>query len=213
MSGSIVAAAARTAAAMAAAALLAGCDASQTTGAASAQPVAGEAPARHDERPRRAAERPRGAIEDCSTRSEASFSGVYDDRDHVVVGPLVLVGAAYTSPDVVREFGGDKIMALVRPGHRVTVALPRRVRSWARLGYGPLPQGVELAPRDGHRVVTFVSCRPGEPSGSTADGWPVTFWSGFVLASAPGCVPITVWIDRLPRPRRALLRMGVRRCP
>jgi hypothetical protein len=36
-----------------------------------------------------------------------------------------------------------------------------------------------------------------------ATGRPVTFWSGFVLASRPGCVPLRVWIDRERAPRHA----------
>jgi hypothetical protein len=81
---------------------------------------------------------PRGVVEDCATRSLASFPGAFTDPDNVVVGPLALVGSATTPPETVREVGGEKFPALVRAGHRVTVALPRRV---AGLGYGPLPEG------------------------------------------------------------------------
>jgi hypothetical protein len=157
--------------------------------------------------------RPKGIVEDCSTRSEASFPGAFSAADNVVVGPFVLDGAAYTAPETVREFGGDKFPALVRAGHQVTVALPRRTRRVAGLGYGPLPEGVELSPGDGHRVVTFIACRRGEPSGSTADGEPITFWSGFVLAASPRCVPLEVWVDHEPSPRYTALPMGVSRCP
>jgi hypothetical protein len=156
--------------------------------------------------------RPQGVVEDCSTRSEASFPGAFSAPDNVVVGPFVLDGAAYTAPETVREFGGDKFPALVRAGHRVTVALSQRERR-VGLGYGPLPEGVELSPGDGHRVVTFIACRRGEPSGSTADGVPVTFWSGFVLTASPRCVPLEVWVDDEPSPRHTALRMGVPRCP
>jgi hypothetical protein len=156
--------------------------------------------------------RPHGVVEDCSTRSEASFPAAFSDPHNVVVGPLVLVGAVYTAPDTVREVGGNKFPALVRAGHRVTVALSRRTRRVAGLGYGPLPEGVELSPRDGHRVVTFIACGRREPSGSTADGEPVTFWSGFVLTASPRCVPLEVWVDGEPSPRHTALRMGVPRC-
>lgn len=130
-------------------------------------------------------ERPRGVVEDCSTRSEAGFPAAFTDPHNVVVGPLVLIGAAYTPPSTVREFGGNKFPALVRAGHRVTVALPRRTWRVAGLGYGPLPEGVKLSPRDGHRVVRFIACRRGGSSGSTADGQPVTFWSGGVMTRSP----------------------------
>ena len=156
--------------------------------------------------------RPQGVVEDCSTRSLAGFPGAFSDPHNVVVGPLVLVGASDTPASTVREFGGNKFPALVEAGHRVTVALSRRTRRVAGLGYGPLLQGVELSPRDGHRVVTFIACRPGKKSGSTADGQPVTFWSGFVLTSSPRCVPLDVWVDDEPSPRHTVLRMGMPRC-
>ena len=154
-----------------------------------------------------------GAVENCSTRSMAEFPRAYSDPHNVVVGPLVLVGAAHTPARTVRRYGGNKFPLLVRAGHRVTVALSQETRRFAGLGYGPLPQGVDLAPSDGHRVVTFKACRPGKNSGSNADGRPVTFWSGFVLVSSPRCVPLEVWVDDEISPRHRSLRMGVRQCP
>jgi hypothetical protein len=147
--------------------------------------------------------RPRGVVEDCSTRSQASFPGAFSDPDNVVVGPLVLVGAAATPASTVREFGGNKFPALVKAGHRVTLALSRRIRRIVGLGYGPLPQGVELSPRDGHRVVTFIACQPGRA--------PVTFWSGFVLTRRPACIPLEIYVDGADAPLRAGLPLG-RRC-
>ncbi len=167
--------------------------------------MAVRAPAVPVERP------PRGAVADCSTQSQADFPGAYTDRSNIAVGPFALVGAGYTPPATVREFGGDKFQALVRAGHRVTVELPRHARRSAALAYGPLPQG-EIELDDGHRVVTFIACDR-EASGSTADGRPVTFWSGFVLAAAPQCVPLRIWVDEEPAPRALWLRMGVRSCP
>jgi hypothetical protein len=136
----------------------------------------------------------------------ADFPGAYSDPHNVVVGPLVLVGAAHTPASTVREFGGNKFPLLVRAGHRVTVALSHATRRVAGLGYGPLPPRAELTPSDGHRVVTFKACR-------RARGRRVTFWSGSVLTSAPRCVPLDVWVDDDPSPRHVELRMGVRRCP
>jgi hypothetical protein len=156
--------------------------------------------------------RPQGVVEDCSTRSGASFPAPSMDAD-TIVGPFVLVGGAFTPATTVREFGGDKLHALVRAGHRVTVAVSPRLGDAASLGYGPLPEGVELSPRDGHRVVTFTACPHAVQSGSTAGGRPVTFWSGFVLTRSPRCVPLDVWVDDEPSPRHTTLRMGVRECP
>jgi hypothetical protein len=198
-----VAAIMRGTAAMAAAALAA-CGSESNDAASKTATVATSA---------RAEVRPPGVVEDCSTRSQAAFDGAFTDPDNVVVGPLVLVGAAYTAPSTVREFGGNKFPALVRAGRRVTVALSPSARPVAGLGYGPLPEGVELTPQDGHAAVTFIACRPGKPSGSTVDGHAVTFWSGFVLTRSPRCVPLEVWVDDEPSPRRTALRMGIRRCP
>src|SRR5918995_6993503 len=102
----------------------------------------------------RPGERPKGVVENCSTRSMADFPGAYSDPHNVVVGPLVLVGAAHTPARTVRTHGGNKFPLLVRAGHRVTVALSPETRRVAGLGYGPLPQGVDLAPSDGRRVAT-----------------------------------------------------------
>jgi hypothetical protein len=127
-----------TAAAAAVAPMLAACGESERGG--TAREAAVRTPA-HGE-PRR---RPQGVVEDCSTRSLASFPRAFSDPRNVVVGPLVLDGAAHTPPNTVRDFGGNKFPVLVRAGHRVTVALSRRALRVAGLGYGPLPDGVELS--------------------------------------------------------------------
>jgi hypothetical protein len=101
---------------------------------------------------------------------------------------------------------------LVRDGHRVTVSLSRAARRGAGLAYGPLPEG-EIGLRNAHRAVSFRACRRGGPSGSSHGGRPVTFWSGFVLVASPRCVPLSVWVDDEPEPRRIWLRLGRRPCP
>jgi hypothetical protein len=162
---------------------------------------------------------PAAAHEDCTTRSEANFPGAFTDRRNLVVGPLVLVGGAYTSASTVREFGGNKFPLLVKAGHTVTLAIAPRARRVAGMAYGPLPEG-EVTLRDTHRAVRFQACRPGRasrryrpegPSSSYADGVPVTFWSGFVLARAPACVPLDVYVDDEPSPRHVGFSLG-RRC-
>lgn len=172
-----------------------------------------EAPASSRPTPRR------GAREDCTTRSEANFPGAFADPSNLVVGPLVLVGGAYTAPNTVREYGGNKFPLLVKAGHVVTVRIPGRSRRGAGLAYGPLPQGKNTL-RDTYRTVTFIACRPGRPSrtyraggpsGSYADGVQVTFWSGFILTRAPACVPLQIYVDDESSPRRVGLPLG-RRC-
>ena len=157
-----------------------------------------------------AAKPPRGVVASCSTRSEAAFPGAFTNARNLVVGPLVLTGAR-GSPPFATSFHGQKFPLLVRAGHRVTLALSKTTRKVAALGYGPLPQG-DVGVREAHRVVTFIACRRGEPSGSTADGQPVTFWSGGILSTGPRCVPVSVWIDGAEKPRRIVIRLGVTRC-
>jgi len=167
---------------------------------------------------------PKGVTVDCSRRSEANFPGAFRASRNLVVGPLVLIGGTYTPADVVREFGGNKFPLLVKAGHTVTVRVSRAARrsaglAYAGLGRRPLPQG-KVTPADAAHTMTFRACspgpapkdyRPGGPSGSKADGESVTFWSGFVLASAPACLPLEVYVDEDPSPRRVGLALG-RRC-
>jgi hypothetical protein len=159
-------------------------------------------------------ERPRGVVENCSTRSSATFPGAFTSPRNLFVGPLALIGAGGT-PTVVSNSTGTEVFQkfplLVRNGHRVTVELSLSTRRGAGLAYGPLPQG-ETYLRDTHRVVTFIACRHGQRSGSGADGRRVTFWSGSVLARSPRCVRLLVWVDAERSPRRAVTRLGVPNC-
>ena len=157
---------------------------------------------------------PRGAVESCATRSEASFPGAFANARNLVVGPLSLIGAGRTPTAVLNSSATEvfqKFPLLVRNGHRVTVELSPSTRRGAGLAYGPLPQG-ETYLRDTHRVVTFIACRHWQRSGSSADGRPVTFWSGSVLARSPRCVHLLVWVDAERSPRRAVIRLGVPNC-
>jgi hypothetical protein len=157
-------------------------------------------------------ERPRGAVESCATQSGARFPGAFTSARNLVVGPLSVIGAGGT-PNVVwnGSEAWQKFPLLVRNGHRVTVALSTSTRRGSGLAYGPLPQG-ETHLRDTHRVVTFIACGRGERSWSSADGRPVTFWSGGVYARSPQCVPLLVWVDTERSPRRAVIRLGVSDC-
>ena len=147
------------------------------------------------------------AVEDCATQSGAEFPGAFTSRANLVVGPFALSGGTYTDPETVREYGGNKFPVLVQAGHTVTLALAPDARRVAGLAYGPLPQG-ETKMRDTYRSVTFVACRRGK-SQSRADGFEVTFWSGFVLTRRPVCLPLDVSIDGAP-PRRVAIALGAR---
>jgi hypothetical protein len=177
-------------------------------------------------RPPRPGTDPPGVIVDCVRRSEANFPGALTSRSNLVVGPLVLMGAGEPTPaSVVRDFGGNKFPLLVKAGHTVTVRLGRAVRSFAGLAYGglgnrPLPVG-EVRLRDTAHTMTFVACQPGRPtrsyrpdgpSGSYADGEPVTFWSGFVRTRKTACLPLDVFVDDDPSPHHAVIDMGAGNC-
>jgi hypothetical protein len=154
-----------------------------------------------------ARERPRGVVLDCHTQSGIG-GGLrqFRSRWNLVVGPLVMSGAA--ARPAYFAGGGNKFPVYVRGGHRVTVDVSRDARPGAGLVYVPLP-----AKRDGYRVITFIACRRGEISrGSGTTAWPVSFWAGGVLARSPRCVPLRVWVDDEPSPRRAVIHLGVRNC-
>jgi hypothetical protein len=153
---------------------------------------------------------PVGAVADCSTRSMASFPAAFTRRSNLVVGPLAMIGAGGTAL-FVPAAGGNKFPLLVKAGHRVTIELSAATRATAGLAYGPLPQG-EVRLRDAHRVVTFIACLRDEPSGSSADGQPVTFWAGGILATSPRCVPLQIWIDGASHPRQVVVHLGRHGC-
>lgn len=153
---------------------------------------------------------PVGVVADCSARSGASFPDAFTSARNLVVGPLAIVGAGETA-SFDPAAGGNKFPLLVKGGHRVTLELSPATRKVAGLAYGPLPQG-QLRLSDAHRVVTFVACPRGAPSGSNADGESVTFWSGGVLATSARCVPLQVWVDSARQPHRAVIHLGSRDC-
>jgi hypothetical protein len=156
-----------------------------------------------------APEPPHGAPATCRHQSSAGFRA--SPRD-LVVGPLVLVGAReYSSPALIRRFGGQKYPALVLAGHRVTVELPRGVRRTSLLyadDHWSLPDGPRTV-GDGHRVVDFRSCTT-DRAGSSYDGHDATFWSGFVLTTVPRCLRLRIWVDDERVPRRARIPLGKR---
>jgi hypothetical protein len=156
-----------------------------------------------------ARESPRGVVANCAMQSGASFPGAFTSSRNLVVGPLVMIGARGT-PTFSSSFHGQKFPLLLKEGHRVTLELSLATRRGAALGYGPLPQG-DVGVAEAHGVVTFIACRRGA-SDSEADGKPVTFWSGGVLVKSPRCVPLRVWVDGAPSPRRVVIRLGVERC-
>jgi hypothetical protein len=146
----------------------------------------------------------------CAHQSEASFPGAYTSARNLRVGPLVLVGGhTYTSPETMRRFGGQKYPALVAAGHTVKLALSPGARRTHSLTYADAIHGTRRL-EDGVRVVTFKACGQ-RRAASDASGRAVTFWSGSILAGAPACLRVRVWIDGARTARRARIPLG-RRC-
>lgn len=153
-----------------------------------------------------ARERPRGQVKDCSTSPGWGRRDEFTTRQNLIVGPLALERAQPMlgyAPNV----RGNKLFVYVKGGHRVTLELSRRTRHDVGFAFGP-GEGF----RNWRRVVSFIACRRGERPPGRFDGWPVTSWVGFLLASSPRCVPLFVWVDDEPSPRRAVIRFGVRSC-
>jgi hypothetical protein len=155
-------------------------------------------------------EHPRGLVLDCSTQS-GTGAGLrqFANRWNLVIGPLAMGGAAGPEPDLdsLEPFGGDKFPLYLKGGHRVTLELPRVARRGAGLMYGQRPSG-----NYGYRVITFVACQHGKSTRAGSSGWPVSFWAGGILARSPRCVPLRIWVDDAPSPRRAVIKIGVSRC-
>jgi len=156
-----------------------------------------------------ARERPRGVVEDCSRISGVGARRDFWIRSSLVIGPLALLRAA--NPWAYRV-EGEKLFVVIRGGHRVTLELSRRTRQDAGLVFGKF-RNANVRLGETRRVVTFIACQRGEwPAGSIPDGWPVSGWVGGLLASSPRCVPLLIWVDDDPSPRRAVIRFGVRDC-
>jgi hypothetical protein len=151
----------------------------------------------------------RTVVATCATRSMAPFGPAYTNPGNLVVGPLAMVGAAdFTTPSTVGRVHGNKFPLLVRAGHTVSVEVAPSARTFAALGYGPLPQGL-ITLDVAHPSVTFVACPRGMSSGSTAGG-SVTFWSGGLVANEPHCVPLDVLVDGATTPTRVFVELGAR---
>lgn len=158
---------------------------------------------------REARERPRGVVEDCSTTPGWGRRDEFTSRQNLIVGPLA-VGRGAIGWEYDERVGGDKLFVYVKGGHRVTIELSPRTRKDVGLVFGHFPNPNVRLP-DARRVARFIACRRGERSGRF-DGWPVTSWVGYLLASSPRCVPLLIWVDDEPSPRRAVIRFGVSDC-
>ncbi len=150
------------------------------------------------------------AVVGCAEQSGARFPAAYTTPGNLVVGPLAIiggVGAGALTPNEINRYGRGwwKMPVLVRAGHKVTITIRPSGRRDARLAY--------THPADGRRAtirntpydeMTFTACS-GRRSQSSADGRPVTFWSGgFVYRKLPVCIPLKIAIDGRAPVQRSL---------
>jgi hypothetical protein len=162
--------------------------------------------------------RPVGIVKDCSHVNGIPGVGLRDfsARESLVVGPLAVLHA-----NPVLGFsgsaGGNKLFVLVKGGHRVTLELSRETRRHVGfIVHDGLPHG-GVGHRYTRRVVTFRAC---DAAGKRSEGpylppltdWPVSGWVGFLVGRGPTCVPLSIWVDDEPAPRRTVIRFGVRSC-
>jgi hypothetical protein len=162
-------------------------------------------------------QRPRGVVADCAKGGLGGGQGhgdlsAWKAARNLVVGPLAMVGAAEIPGGYNAAAHGNKFPLYLLAGHRVTLSLTRATRGHAGLAYGPLPQG-DIGVAEAHRVVTLIACRRGEYSPNW--GGPAgraSFWAGGVVADAPRCVPLLIWVDKERAPRRAVIHLGVTDC-
>jgi hypothetical protein len=161
-------------------------------------------------------ERPRGVVADCSKRSSQGQGhgnlNAWRAARNLVVGPLAMVGAAEIPGTYHGGFHGNKFPLYLLAGHRVTLSLTPRTRGHAGIAYGPLPQG-DVGVAEAHRVLTLIACRRGEYSpNSGGPAGRASFWAGGIVADAPRCVPLLMWVDKERAPRRAVIHLGVTDC-
>lgn len=150
----------------------------------------------------------------CRNRSMAAFPRGFTARSNLIAGPLSIIGAGDAgTPSGARTIlalGWWKSPVLVAAGRTVTVRVASGSKDAVRLtgyaGHGA-PGG---AFRTQPTAVRFRACSPNERSGSTADGRPVTFWSGgFAVRRLPVCAEVIIRVDGEPAARRLRLPFGV----
>lgn len=149
----------------------------------------------------------------CGNRSMAAFPQGFVARSNLIVGPLSFVGAkdagTPSGARTIRELGWWKSPVLVAAGRAVTVRVAANSKDSVRLtGYaGQVAPGAAFQTQP--TAVRFQACSPNERSGSTADGRPVTFWSGgFAVQRVPVCAELNIKVVGEPSARHIRLPFG-----
>jgi hypothetical protein len=168
----------------------------------SAQPAAGE----HLKAPE--AETLRG----CRT----AVYGEIDPRarsEATVAGPLELLAG----PDALEPDGVAKVLAVLRAGKAVTLAVPESERGRLSLLYdmsGPGPRR-PLRLSDGVSAVRFTACARGMVAGTRVKGASESQFNGGFFVRGAHCAPIEVWVEGREEPVQRWLPFGTggRPCP
>jgi hypothetical protein len=194
------------------------------TACSSTGPIAAETPTAVVSSPRPTEVATNVPIPDAFVRSCATSvfgdlgRGWRSDDAAAVVGPLALLypGAYADEPKAwfARHDGAyrsQKVLAVIKQGSVVTVAIAPSARGAASLLYDPgafwQPRGYEVS--DGERAVTFEACSEGEASLGPAHS-ATQFNGGFIVAGS-GCVALTAWVGD-SAPRRIVLSFGAGEC-
>jgi hypothetical protein len=132
----------------------------------------------------------------------------------VVAGPLALLPYPERRPKFFVPDAELKVLAVVRAGARVTLAVPEAERQRISLLYDDSAPALRLS--DGTSSVRFRACPRSRkyPSPAGYPGRETQFNGGFFVRDAH-CAAIEVWTEGRTTPIRRWLPFGVgkRRCP
>jgi len=148
-------------------------------------------------------------------------TAVYGDIDPkarseaTVAGPLELL--AGSAADRLEPDGVAKVLAVLRAGEAVTLAVPESERGRLSLLYDLSAPGPRRPLRlsDGVSAVGFTACAKGIVAGSRVKGASESQFNGGFFVRGAHCAPIEVWVEGREEPLRRWLPFGTgdRPCP
>jgi hypothetical protein len=148
-------------------------------------------------------------------------TAVYGDVDPkarseaTVAGPLELL--AGSDADRLEPDGVAKVLAVLRAGETVTLAVPESERGRLSLLYDLSDPGPRRPLRlsDGVSAVRFRACAKGIVAGTRVKGASESQFNGGFFVRGAHCAPIEVWVEGREEPLRRWLPFGTggRPCP
>jgi hypothetical protein len=148
-------------------------------------------------------------------------TAVYGDIDPkarseaTVAGPLELL--AGSAANRLEPDGVAKVLAVIRAGEAVTLAVPEPERGRLSLLYDMSSPGPRRPLRlsDGVSVVRFSACARGIVAGTRVKGASESQFNGGFFVRGAHCAPIEVWVEGREEPLRRWLPFGTggRPCP